>query len=266
MLRAVKNVAARADRLIPPARGVVVLVYHRVGGGSGMELEVPVDAFRRQMEFLAVSGRVRTLDRALEIVSGPEPQGPDPVVVTFDDGTSDLADVALPVLERYRIPAVLYVATDHVERGIWFPGGGRPLSWAALADMAATGLVTVGSHTHSHALMDRFPPDEVERELDVSIELVAEHLGEKPEHFAYPKAVPGSEFADRAVRERFRSAVLGGGGVNRYGRTDPHRLARASVQASDSHDWFVRKLDGGLALEGRLRRAANRWRYRKASR
>ena len=31
-----------------------------------------------------------------------------------------------------------------------------------------------------------------------------------PQHFAYPKSVPPSEGADRAVWPRFRSAVLAG--------------------------------------------------------
>ena len=48
-----------ADRLRPPPRGAVVLIYHRVGGGSAVELDLPVQQFSRQMEQLAfVSGYI----------------------------------------------------------------------------------------------------------------------------------------------------------------------------------------------------------------
>ena len=98
-------------------------------------------------------------------------------------------------------------------------------------------------------------------ELDRSIDLVASHLGGRPLDFAYPKAVPGSPDAERAVRERFRSAALAGTRANVYGRCDPYRLARSPIQVSDGMDFFARKLAGGMGLEDALRRAMNRVRY-----
>ncbi|MGH9013479.1 MAG: hypothetical protein ACRDZ1_06035, partial [Acidimicrobiia bacterium] len=64
-----------------------------------------------------------------------------------------------------------------------------------------------------------------------------------------------------AVRRRFRSAALGAVGANPYGRTDPYRLARSPIQRADGMRWFARKVDGGMSLEGTLRRALNRRRY-----
>ncbi len=216
------------------------------------------------MEALAASGRVRSVDDALDALDRPAPADPDadPVVVTFDDGTADFAELAHPVLERFAIPATLYVATDFVDRGVDFPHGGRPLSWAALADTAASGLVTVGSHTHTHALLDRLPAAAIADELDRADALIAEHLGGPIRHFAYPKAVAGSSPADAAVRARYRSAALAGTRPNRYGATDPFRLARSPIQTSDGMRFFTAKVAGGMRLEDSVRDAANRWRYR----
>jgi hypothetical protein len=80
-------------------------------------------------------------------------------------------------------------------------------------------------------------------------------------HFAYPKSLPPSAGADRAVRARFRSAALAGTRPNRYGRTDPYRLARSPIQAGDEMRWFRAKVAGGMAFEDDVRRALNRWRY-----
>ncbi len=261
---ALKRTAAGVDRVRPPARGVVVLLYHRIGRRGALELDLAVDAFDAQMEALASSGRAATLDAALAALDGGT-HALDPVVVTFDDGTSDFVDAALPVLARHGIPATLYLATAHIDSGNPFPADGQPASWAALSDAGSTGLVTFGSHTHTHALLDRLEPDAAARELDRSIELIGDRLGVRAAHFAYPKAVAPSPDNEQLVRDRFRSAALAGTRANRYGATDPYRLARSPVQHADGMRWFAHKLAGGLALEDDIRRIANRARYAGAT-
>jgi peptidoglycan/xylan/chitin deacetylase (PgdA/CDA1 family) len=261
---AVKGASAAADLLRRDRSGISVLIYHRVGlhlldGGRAGQMEVDPNAFERQVAWLAANRRVLTLDAALaELAAGGIEPG---VVLTFDDGTPDWVEHALPVLERHRVPATFYVATRFVDEQVELPGGGRPMTWSALAELDSSDLVTVGSHTHGHQLLDRLDAHRVDDELDRSIDLLGEHLGAPPEHFAYPKAVAGSTVAEAAVRRRFRSAVLAGTRSNRPGQ-DPHRLHRSPVQRSDGERWFRRKVDGGLALEDDLRRAANRVRHR----
>ncbi|MGZ4675010.1 MAG: polysaccharide deacetylase family protein [Acidimicrobiia bacterium] len=264
---ALKWSARTADRLRPPAPGVVVLIYHRVGARTPLDVDMPLALFDEQMDALARSGRVRSLDDALDALAAPvRARGDvDPIVITFDDGTADFAELAVPVLASHALPATLYVATDFVDRGVDFPAHGRPLSWSGLRDVAATGLVTVGSHTHTHALLDRLPAEAIATELDRADDLIESQLGIRPRHFAYPKAVAGSAAADAAVRARYRSAALAGTRPNAYGSTDPFRLARSPIQTSDGMRYFHAKVAGGMGLEDRLRDAVNRWRYRGAT-
>jgi peptidoglycan/xylan/chitin deacetylase (PgdA/CDA1 family) len=261
---AVKRAASIYDGLRPPAPGVAVLIYHRVGGGSRLEVDLDVATFDAQME--EIRGRTIRLDAALrELESESAPSGPTPIVVTFDDGTADFAEHALPVLVRHGVQVTLYVATRFVDEQIEFPDNGRPLSWTALRDCISTGLVTVGSHTHTHALLDRLTAADIDAELDRSQELIRSQLQVDAEHFAYPKAVDGSAVARAAVVRRFRSAAVAGTHSNVYGDTDPYRLARSPVQVSDGMEWFRRKIAGGLRAEDGLRRALNRVRYAGAS-
>jgi peptidoglycan/xylan/chitin deacetylase (PgdA/CDA1 family) len=260
---ALKATAAALDRTRPRRDGLVVLIYHRVGRRSPIEVDLPVSLFSEQMAHLASQTRVVSLtDGVTALREGrTEPM----VAVTFDDGTADFADVAVPVLIEHRVPVTLYVATDFLERGIEFPDDGVPLSWAALGDAVSTGLVDVGSHTHHHALLDRLPASDIDGELDRSIELIGEHLDVHAAHFAYPKAVMGSPAADAAVRARFESGAIAGTRVNVAGATDPYRLARSPVQLSDGMRWFRHKVAGGMAFEDTLRRAVNRTRYAGAT-
>jgi peptidoglycan/xylan/chitin deacetylase (PgdA/CDA1 family) len=266
--RLVKALAAGADVVGAPPPGLVVLLYHRVGRQAPIETDLPVSLFEDQIAFLSEHAAIVSLDdglRALATEPASLNKDPRPVAVTFDDGSADFSDLALPVLARHRVPVTLYLATAFIDEHRPFPNDGTPVSWDALRDACSTGLVTLGSHTHSHALLDRLPPNKVDDELDRSIGLIGERLGVTAEHFAYPKALLGSTTAQRAVRSRFRSAALAGTRPNRFGETDPYRLARSPVQASDGMQWFIRKARGGLALEDRIRGLVNRRRYRHAA-
>jgi peptidoglycan/xylan/chitin deacetylase (PgdA/CDA1 family) len=258
---ALKVTSAAVDVVRRPPAGLVVLIYHRVGRRTSIEVDLPLSAFAEQMAFLASHARVVTLSDGLAALADPAAAHAPLVAVTFDDGTADFADVAVPVLVEQRVPVTLYVATDFVDRAVPFPNEGVPLSWAALGDAVGTGFVDVGSHTHGHALLDRLPAGEIAGELDRSIELIGSNLGVSTRHFAYPKAVMGSPAADAMVKARFSSAAVAGTRVNPYGATDPYRLARSPIQVSDGMRWFRHKAAGGLALEDTLRRTLNRRRY-----
>jgi peptidoglycan/xylan/chitin deacetylase (PgdA/CDA1 family) len=270
------NVARQAlKRLVamaPAPVGTVVLIYHRIGGGSGLEIDLDPAVFDQQLSELQSTGNVLPLAIALDSLQSAQarhhsetPQSETrrrETVVTFDDGTADFVDIALPYIVEHRIPVTLYLATAFVDEQRAFPDDGRPLSWNALRDACATGLVDVGSHTHSHAVLDRLPEADVAAELDRSKQLIEDRLGRPCADFAYPKALPPTPAADAAVRARFRSAALAGTRPNIPGHTDVYRIARSPVQSSDGMRYFERKAAGGMRLEDDMRRVLNRWRYR----
>jgi peptidoglycan/xylan/chitin deacetylase (PgdA/CDA1 family) len=228
---------------------VVVLLYHRVGDGSA-EVELSAAAFEQHLAHLSETRSARTLEQALNGGAGG-------VVVTFDDGTADFHHTVLPLLVRYRIPALLYLATGSVSDD---DGG---LSWSQLEEAVSTDLVTVGSHTHSHRDLSHVPLPEAEAEMRRSRELVEDHLGRPCEHFAYPFGV-GSPVAETAARRLFTSAALGDWRTNRAGRIDPYRLGRVPVLRSDGQAFFRAKARGLLQGEGTVYRLAGRGPWRAA--
>lgn len=260
---AVKVGAAGADALRPDAPGLVILIYHRVGGHTTSAVDLTTALFDAQVGELAASGRLVTLDEGIARLEAGA-VADQPVVLTFDDGTTDWVSEALPVLVRHGAPATFYVATDFVEGRRPFPGEGAPVSWGGLQEIMASGLATIGSHTHTHALLDRADGPSTAEELDRSIDLIGERLGVACPHFAYPKALLGSPAAEAEVRARFRSAVVAGTRAN-PGDGDRYRLHRSPIQVADGLRWFRRKASGGLRLEDSARRLVNRRRYAGAS-
>ncbi len=262
---AVKEASLAADRLLPRAAGVTLLIYHRVGLGSGSLVDLPITEFDAQIAYLAEHHRVISLDRALHELAAPEGAATEPgVVLTFDDGTADFVDHTLPILARHRLPATLYLATAFIDGVVpWFDGS-PAMTRAGLREVADSGLVDIGSHTHRHVLLDRMADADVADELDRSIELIGDWCGVNARDFAYPKAVRPSATADREVRRRFRSAALATPGANRAGQ-DVFELRRTPIQRSDSRRHVAAKAAGGMRLESVLRGLVNRARYRGAS-
>lgn len=257
-----KRIASAADQLRPRRRGLVILIYHRFGGESGSEIDIDPAIFADQLAELGP--RVVPLGDGLAALQ-ELPAGHDPVAITIDDGSADVLEHAVPALVAAKATATLYLATSFVESTRALPYGGRALSWAALRDAISTGALKVGSHTHAHVLLDRLPAADAAVDIDRSIGLIEDHLGVEPVDFAYPKAVAPSPEVDRLIRARFRSAALAGTRPNRYGATDPWRLARSPVQVSDGMRWFRAKANGGMSVEDVLRRGINRWRYARSS-
>lgn len=260
--RALKPLWAAADLAIHrPVAGVVILAYHRIGAGTTSEVDLPVELFGEQCAELAASGRVRPLDEALRYLEADLHPADPPIVITFDDGTADFVDNALPVLVEHGLPATLYAASRWIDEAVPFWADGPALTWTGLRQAVSTGLVTVGSHTHSHVLLDRLDPSQIDDELDRSIDSIGAGVGIAPADFAYPKALQPSPDARAAVAARFRSAALAGTRANLPGWTDVQRLARSPVQCSDGMRWWRRKVAGGMGAEDRGRDRLNRLRY-----
>ena len=261
----IKLTAAATDVLRRP-QGLVVLIYHRVGGRTPVSVDLPRPLFAEQAAALAAEWNPVTLDAAADLLGGTTaPSGRSPICLTFDDGTVDFVEEALPELVALRIPATLYLATDFIDTGRLFPDEGRPLSWASLRDALSTGLVTIGCHTHTHRLLDRVEAQEAASELDRSVGLIEDHLGVDCTHFAYPKALLGSPGAEQEVRRRFRTAAIAGTRPNPYGTSDLYRLRRSPIQIGDGMRWFRRKAAGGMGLEDDLRTLRNRRRFAGAT-
>lgn len=244
-----------ASTLQTMAAGVTILAYHRFGARTPVSVDLPVGQVADQFDWIQACAVPLSLDAATEdLVAGQRYNDSRPrVVLTADDGTADWVDVLLPILVERRLPMTWYVATRFVDDSDSFPYDGTPISWAGLREAASTGLVTVASHTHSHAVMTRLDGASAAQELDRSVQRIEDELGVPCLHFAYPKALLPSAEADREVRRRFLSAALAGNRVNVPGRCDPARLGRTPIKRSDDAGRFMTKLHGGRRLEGWLR-------------
>jgi peptidoglycan/xylan/chitin deacetylase (PgdA/CDA1 family) len=247
--RATKSVALLSGWPAGRRRGdFVALIYHRVGVGD-REIDVPASLFARQIDALARKDRFLSMDEA---VDGHVEGG---CVITVDDGYGDFYETVLPVLDAHHAPVLLYLATGLVEQSS--SAANASLTWDRLRDAVASGLVTVGSHTHNHSNLAEATESEAIEEMRRSKELVEDQLGVECRHFAYPWGV-ASDGARRAAASLFKTAALGNWKTNRRGRFDPLALGRTPVLRNDGVFFLKAKARGRLSSEALIYRALGR--------
>ncbi len=98
-----------------------ILTYHRVLANEDPLRPSEPDAkrFDAQLSALGATFNVIRMDEAAErLANGKLPERA--VAITFDDGYRDNHDVALPILERHRLPATFYIATGYLAGGTMF--------------------------------------------------------------------------------------------------------------------------------------------------
>lgn len=243
--RRFKHALARTGRNAP-ASGASLLIYHRIGGGTPDELDLPTSDFERQLDVLA-SHDVVSLDTALDRLDAGDTS--PSVVLTFDDGFDDVHAHAWPLLRARGLPFTVYLASGFVGGSMLWEGStakgatGRGMTWDQLAELVDSGLCTIGNHTHGHVRPEMLS----EAELDACTEAVETHLGVTPRHFTYPWGIPVPAMEAR-LRDRFRSASTGELGRNQPD-TNRMRLSRVPVRQSDPEPFFAAKLTGALGPE-----------------
>lgn len=192
----------------------MILCYHSVESGWTSPLAVPPADFEAQCAWLARTRHVVDLPEALARADrrGRLPRGM--VAITFDDGLSDLHSHALPVLQRYRLPATVFlVAQTLTPEGKEVDWVDTPPDWA-LATLTLDqilemqeGGVRFASHTWAHRDMPSLGEEEAVRDLRDSRELLEDKLGRPMPYVAYPRGRHAEHVRRAAERAGYTHAL-----------------------------------------------------------
>jgi peptidoglycan/xylan/chitin deacetylase (PgdA/CDA1 family) len=216
------------SRLRAQQGNVAVLMYHRVladkDDAAGIEpgMFVRASTFEMQLESVQSRWQVKTLRSALD--EPPAPGAPPVVAITFDDGWRDNLTVAWPILERRGLRATIFVVRDWILAGR--NGEGEFIRADEVRELARRGI-EIGSHTASHARLDRVSTHDAESEMRVAKQAIEEWTGEPCHSFAYPYGATTASVSDLARRIHRWSVVTEEGWWRRG--ADPAAVPRIAI-------------------------------------
>src|SRR5262249_42280820 len=95
----------------------LILMYHRIAElqFDPWGLAVSPRHFAEHLEVLRKHGQPRPLTQAVKALQRQEEVEGRPLVITFDDGYADNLYNAAPLLDRYDVPATLFLATGYID-------------------------------------------------------------------------------------------------------------------------------------------------------
>jgi peptidoglycan/xylan/chitin deacetylase (PgdA/CDA1 family) len=170
-------------------------------------------------------------------IAGGPPLPARPVLLTFDDGYRTVFTLARPILERYAIPAVVFVCSEPVEqrRLFWHDAVAlvhgdaevermktlpfdkwkrltdecsqtvndddphAPLSVAEVRALANTPGMEIGSHTAAHPILSRASLEQQYDQIVCNKARLEQWTGRSMTAFAYPNGRPGEDYTAETV-------------------------------------------------------------------
>ncbi|MCM2303843.1 MAG: polysaccharide deacetylase family protein [Elusimicrobia bacterium] len=120
------------------------------------------------------------------------------------------------------------------------PENYRPVTWAQAREMADSGLVEIGSHTHTHTIVTLLGEEEGRRELARSKALVEKNIQRPCDLFCYPNGDYDdfSPLTSRLLQEAgFRCGLTTVAGFVKPG-SDPFAMLRFGTDDRDSFEKF----------------------------
>lgn len=210
----------------------IVLMYHSIDHGQTLRTVWPWD-FEAQIARLVDNGtEIVRMSQLIAFLEGRIERLPRRVaVLTIDDGEVLFHKYAWPILKRRRVPFALGIITKPTE----VAAHARALSWTHLREMLDSGLCEIASHSHMHDALTALKPEEVDRELVLSRQLIEQHLGVVPEAFIYPIGATNADIMQR-VRGAGYQAAFGAVGSVIDASAPLYNLPRFKVQQNTSLD------------------------------
>ena len=156
-----------------------------------------------------------------------------PVILTFDDGYDDNYTVLYPLLEKYQTKATIFVIGNAM-------GSTHKMTQEQVYEMAASGLVSIQSHTYTHGNLSAMDEAALRQEMERSNAALAAATGQIPYVLCYPEGKYSYLTMDVA-KDYYTFALRMDGWTYQTGM-DPYQVPRSFVSRRITLPdflWFV---------------------------
>jgi peptidoglycan/xylan/chitin deacetylase (PgdA/CDA1 family) len=236
----------------------VIVAFHRIEDTTAASgLTTSVGMFERYCRFFQRHFRVVSLPDLVHRLERGLPLNRE-LAITFDDGYRDNFENAVPVLEKFSLPATFFVVTQWIGTDVvpWWDrqqGVRHPwMTWDQVRRLHRKGF-DVGAHTRTHVDLGGVSDDEARVEIREARFELERQLAAPVELFAYPYGGPSNlaETSRAFVKASgFRCCCSCFGGGNPTG-TDPFHLRRVPISP-----WYASPHEFGLEVALGMSRAA----------
>ena len=163
-------------------KGIIALMYHRFEENKYPSTNIRINDFIKHIELMKNSNIEFIDEKTLkEIILKKKNYSEKKILITIDDAFLSFYKNAWPILQKEKIPFILFVNTREINNR-------HPnyMSWDQIREIHQSNLGIIGGHSFSHEYLAFATEDEVIKDINKSIEDYKRELNFNPEIFSYP--------------------------------------------------------------------------------
>lgn len=169
MFKELKKIAKKILYSIPSS---TILIFHHISDNP------PVCKSGCKLSYDKFTGLLEGFDNYATLTKVVEKPSERHIAVTFDDGLKDVYETAYPFLKERNIPFTVFIVTDFLDTEGY-------ITTENLKELAADGLVTIGSHGVTHKNLNSLSTEEQKAELTESKRIIESIIGKPVNAFAF---------------------------------------------------------------------------------
>lgn len=215
---------------------IPVLLYHVVTPNPSGTYQFSLTEFKNDMAYLKNNGYTAlSINQYYSILNGTSSPPTKPVLLTFDDSTSDFYTNVYPVLKQYGFKATQFAVSD------WINTSGH-LTSAQLQTLSANGI-DIENHTTNHKALtsDWNTQYSAINNANIKIKSITNHDSSS---VAYPYGNYNSTTTSILQNLGYKGGFTVSGGLS-SSDNNKYKLPRIVIANGDSISVFSRKLTKG---------------------
>ncbi len=171
------------------SQATVVLVYHHVSDKTPKSTSISPNQFKLHLQYFKDQDfKVIPLNELVSNLKTKQPLADKTLVITFDDGYSDILANAHPLLQDFNYPYTVFINPSMVPKK-----AGYFLDWQQLKQMSADGVL-IANHGLMHDSLIKNPLgvkpqqwlNEKLEQLQQAEQIIKQQLGQNWQYFALP--------------------------------------------------------------------------------
>ena len=242
---------------------VTVFTLHRVRPDPSGEMQISPAAARRLL--LTIAAHFDVIDGDRFLAEAGKVSGRRRALITVDDAFDDAYSELFPIAKELGMPFVLFVPTRFLEEPSqapvsysFTPHDHRPCSFDQLREMAESGLVTLGAHSHGHEEVTELDVLGLQQDCRRHAAVFEREGLPAPRLYAYPRGVFDLTSA-RELSHFYKAGFAGAPHHHLSGELAAMAIPRVPLRGSDAGLVGRLKARGWRSAEERLIAAARRF-------
>ena len=158
--------------------GIIGLMYHRFEENKYPSTNIKLEDFKKQLEMIENQNIhfVNPKNFEDELVSNKKKRK---VLLTIDDAFLSFYENAWPILNKKKIPFILFVSTREI-------GAFNYMTWEQVKELQKSELVEIGNHSHTHEYLVDESSSIIKDDILKSKKIFKDKLGFNSKFFSYP--------------------------------------------------------------------------------